>query len=209
MPSNDPSGFDDGSDVWRRDGRQRTRRQVLAAAGVASTVGLTGCLGGDGGSEPPDPVTLGTNADCDVCGMVIAQHPGPTAEIFYADQQPSGHDNPARFDSTWEAFQYDFERQNRGWERQVMYVTDYSAVDYDLTEDGGDLLISTHPEAEAFADASEVTFVAGSAVIGAMGRDLIGFGDEGDAAAFRDEHGGETYSLAEVTPEVVAGLGRD
>jgi len=188
----------------------RDRRRVLAGAGVALGIGLAGCLGGDGdGGDVPSPTTMGQQDECDVCGMVIPNHPGPTTEIFYADQQPSGHDNPARFDSTWEAFQYDFERQNRGWERQVMYVTDYSAVDYDLTEDGGDLLISTHPEAEAFADASDVTFVAGSAVIGAMGRDLLGFGEEGDASAFRDEHGGETYTLEEVTPEVVAGLGRD
>jgi len=193
-----------------REHVDRDRRRVLAGTGVALGIGLAGCLGGDGdGGEVPSPVTMGQQDECDVCGMVIPNHPGPTTEIFYADQQPSGHDNPARFDSTWEAFQYDFERQNRGWERQVMYVTDYSAVDYDLTEDGGDLLISTHPEAEAFADASDVTFVAGSTVIGAMGRDLIAFGEEGDASTFRDEHGGETYSLAEVTPEVVAGLGRD
>jgi len=205
MPSNDPSGFDDGSDVWRRDGRQRTRRQVLAAAGVASTVGLTGCLGGDGGSEPPDPVTLGTNADCDVCGMVIAQHPGPTAEIFYADQQPEGHENPARFDSTWEAFQYDFDHED--WTREGFYVTDYSTVDYELREDGGQTVISTYYDAESFTDATDVTFVVGSEVVGAMGKDLIGFSERENAEAFRDEHGGDLAPFDDVTPTMVATLG--
>jgi len=186
------------------------RRRVLAGTGLLLGLGLAGCLGdgGDGGAVP-DPVTLTQADECDVCGMVIPNHPGPTTETFYADQQPSGHDNPARFDSTWEAFQYDFERENQGWERQAMYVTDYSSVDYEITEDGGDLLISTHPEAEAFAPAGEVTFVVGSEVIGAMGKDLVAFTDDGDAEAFQADHGGELLALDEVTPSVIAGLGRN
>jgi nitrous oxide reductase accessory protein NosL len=156
----------------------------------------------------PEAITLTTSDQCEVCGMVIPNHPGPSTEIFYADQQPSGHDNPARFDSTWEAFQYDFERQDRGWERQVMYVTDYSSVDYEVFEDGGTVLISTHPEAEAFVDASEVTFVVDSEVNGAMGRDLIAFSEEGDATDFQEQYGGQTMGLEAVTPSVVAGLGR-
>jgi len=143
-----------------------------------------------------------------VCGMVIPNHPGPSAEIFYADERPSGHDNPARFDSTWEAFQYDFERGDRGWTREAFYVTDYSAVDYSVTEEGGDRVISTHPEAEAFADVESVTFVVGSAVKGAMGRDLIAFTERGDAESFADEYGGSLAAFDEVTPETIAQLGR-
>jgi nitrous oxide reductase accessory protein NosL len=155
----------------------------------------------------PEPVTLTTEDQCEVCGMVIPNHPGPSTEIFYRDEQPSGHDNPARFDSTWEAFQYDFERQDRGWERTAFYVTDYSSVDYTLTQDGDSMLISTHPEADAFVDATEVTFVANSEVKGAMGRDLIGFSAEADADSFSDEHGGTLLSFGDVTRETVAGLG--
>ena len=180
------------------------RRQVLLG-GTAVLAALAGCGSGDG--EAPEPVTLTTDDSCEVCGMVIPNHPGPTTEIFYADQQPSGHDNPARFDSTWEAFQYDFERRDRGWTRRAFYVTDYSAVDYELFSEGGDTFVSTHTEAEAFAAAESVTFVVDSEVIGAMGRDLIGFGDRADAESFRAEHGGSLVGLDDVTPEMIAQLG--
>ena len=164
-----------------------------------------GCLGDDGG-DAPSPATLTEDDTCDVCGMVIPRHPGPTAETFY-DRDPSGHSNPARFDSTWEAFQYDFERRDRGWTRRAFYVTDYSAVDYDLFSEGGDTYISTHPEAEAFAPAESVTFVVDSEVIGAMGRDLIGFGDRGDAETFQSERGGSLATLDDVTPTMISQLG--
>ena len=192
------------------DRRRVSRRRFLGATAAAVAAGgLAGCLSGDGGGDgdAPEPVTLDESDSCDVCGMVIPNHPGPTSEVFYADEEPAGHANPARFDSTWEAFQFDFARRDEGWSREAFYVTDYSAVDYDLFEDGGDTLISTHPGADAFADATEVTFVVGSEVVGAMGRDLIAFGDEGDAEAFQAEHGGDLAAFDDVDEATVASLG--
>jgi copper chaperone NosL len=183
------------------------RRRPLLVGGAAALAALAGCGGSDPG-EGPEPIALTTDDRCDVCGMVIPNHPGPSTEIFYTDNRPSGHDNPARFDSTWEAFQYDFERRDRGWDREAFYVTDYSAVDYSITEEGGDSIISTHPEAEAFVDAEAVTFVVGSEVKGAMGRDLIAFSERSDAESFADEHGGSLAGLGDVTRETVAQLGR-
>ncbi|MEF8852600.1 MAG: nitrous oxide reductase accessory protein NosL [Haloarculaceae archaeon] len=176
------------------------RRQVLLG-GTAVLAALAGCGSGDG--DAPEPVTLTTDDSCEVCGMVIPNHPGPSAEVFYADRRPSGHDNPARFCSTWEAFQYDFDRD---WSVEVFYVTDYSSVDWSLSEAGGDRLISTHPEASAFVDAETVTFVVGSEIKGAMGRDLIAFSDRADAESFRDEYGGSLAGFDDVTPETIAGL---
>jgi len=176
------------------------RRQVLLG-GTAVLASFAGCGSGDG--DVPEPVTLTTDDSCEVCGMVIPNHPGPSTEIFYADQQPSGHDNPARFDSTWEAFEYDFERD---WSVDAFYVTDYSAVDWSLSEAGGDRLISTHPEASAFVDAETVTFVVGSEIKGAMGRDLIAFSEQSDAESFRDEYGGSLAGFDDVTPETIAQL---
>jgi nitrous oxide reductase accessory protein NosL len=190
--------------------RRRTVLVGLCGVGVAA---LAGCserqdTGTDGTTTAPAAMTLTDGDTCEVCGMNIVNHPGPSAEIFYPDHQPSGHENPARFDSTWEAFQYDFERADRGWERSVMYVTDYSAVEYELFSFRDTTGISTHPDASAFAPADDVTFVANSEVVGAMGRDLIGFGDEGDASSFRDEYGGELVTVDEVTPQLIAQLGR-
>lgn len=179
-----------------------TRRRLLAAMGVGGLTSVAGCLS----AETPDPVTLGNDDACDVCGMVIPQHPGPSTEVFYRNEDPSGHDNPARFDSTWEAFQYDFERRDRGWTRAAFYVTDYSSVDYELFTDGGTMFISTHPAAEAFTPASDVTFVVGSSVEGAMGRDLIAFSDDEDATDFAAEYGGSEAAFDDVTRSTIAEL---
>lgn len=184
-----------------------TRRRLVAGGCSALVAGIAGCLGGGGDSAPPAPVTLTGDDTCDVCGMVVPNHPGPSAEIFYADHRPSGHDDPARFDSTWEAFDYDFDRRDRGWSRRAFYVTDYSTVDYRLLHRGGDVLVSTHPEADAFVDATTVTFVVDSEVNGAMGRDLIGFSARADARSFRDDHGGDLTGFGDVTRETIAALG--
>jgi nitrous oxide reductase accessory protein NosL len=188
-----------------------TRRRLLIAGAGAATSAVAGCLGGggdSGGDEPPAAVTIPEDATCDVCGMVIRQHPGPSAEVFYADQEPEGHENPARFDSIWEAYQYEFEREDEGWENVAFYVTDYSAADYDIFEDGGDTLITRHYEASTFAAAADVTYVVDSRVKGTMGRDLLGFRNESDAESFKSEYGGLLTTHDGVTPQIIAGLGR-
>ncbi|WP_258560403.1 nitrous oxide reductase accessory protein NosL [Halorhabdus salina] len=179
-----------------------TRRRVITLTGAGTAMGLAGCLSAD----TPAAVALTDEDACDVCGMVIPHHPGPSAEVFYRNKEPSGHANPARFDSTWEAFEYDFERLDRGWTRAAFYVTDYSAVEYDLVTEGGRTLISTHTESDTFAFAADVTFVVDSSVEGAMGRDLIGFSKQSDATAFQDEHGGSIATFDDVTRSMIAGL---
>jgi len=174
---------------------------VLGAALAAGAASLAGCTGGD----TPEAVTIPPDATCDVCGMVIAEHPGPSAQAFYADQRPGGHANPARFDSTWEAFGFDFERED--WTREALYVTDYSAVEYEIRTVQGDSVISRHVDAASFADAAAVTFVADSAVLGTMGADLLGFSERADAETFREEHGGELVTADEVTPALISQLG--
>jgi nitrous oxide reductase accessory protein NosL len=182
----------------------RFRRRAILGATAAVAASLAGCGGSEG---VPEPIAIGEDDRCDVCGMVIRNHPGPIAQIFYAENEPEDHGNPARFCSAWEAFQYDFDRRNEGWSRRAFYTTDYSDVDYEIATDGGERFISAHPSAEAFAAGESVTFDAGSSVLGAMGADLIGFTDETDARAFADEHGGEVVAFADVTPSIVSELG--
>ncbi len=183
-----------------------SRRAILRATGVAATVALAGCLGGDDG-DVPAPAAVQSDWTCDACGMVITNHPGPNAEIFYADRRPNDHDNPARFCSTWEAFRFDFEKRDAGWSRAVFYVTDYSSVAYEVFQEGGDTLITSHADAAAFTDASAVTFVVASDVQGAMGEDLVGFSERSDAEEFAAQYGGDLVPFADVTRDTVAGLG--
>ena len=199
---------EDEESAHRSNGGSICRRHVISGIGALGATALAGCLGGTGTptAEPPDPVTISNEATCDVCGMVISQHPGPSAQVFYADERPNDHDNPARFDSTWEAFKYDFEHDD--WTREAFYVTDYSSVEYEISTDEGQQLISRHVDAETFADATETTFVADSSVIGTMGKDLIAFSSRDDAESFRADHGGDMVSFDEVSPTLIGQLGR-
>jgi len=177
------------------------RRRVLASvAAVAGTgVGLAGCLEDDGVEDvPADPVALDDGVSCDVCGMVIEDHHGPAGQLFYTDGEPEDRDGPARFDSVTELVVYHEERRERGWELREAFVTDYSAVDYDLEERNDTTYITSHVAAETFVDATTVSYVVGSAVEGAMGRDYFPFSDDGDAAAFADDHGGELLAWEEL-----------
>ena len=188
------------------------RRAFLATAGGAAAA-LAGCAGigrdGRGGDDGdlPDPVSLGGGKQCDTCGMVIGEHPGPSGQIFYREHAPTGHDDPARFDSVRELFAYHFDRRRRGWEALVVYVTDYSVVDYSIEIRGGTPYLSSHVEPGAFADARGVVFVVGSEVHGAMGPDLVPFSTEGDAEAFAAERGGEPVAFDDVDAGVLSRIG--
>lgn len=173
----------------------------MAAGATGVGFALTGCLGGPGG---PDPVRLRGGVDCDVCGMVIGKHPGPTGQIFYREQSPQGHANPARFDSLKQCFfPYLFEHRQRGWSASALYVTDYSAVDYTVETAADEPHISSHPEPGAFAAAKDLHYVVGSRVIGAMGPDFIPFADRADADAFSADFGGEVLSFGAIDEGVI------
>ncbi len=164
---------------------------------------LAGC-GGSGSSSTPDPVSLGGRKQCDVCGMVIEDHPGPNGQTFYKNHSPEGHDNPARFDALTELFTYHFEKTSLGWEVAAMYVTDYSGVDFTIDEQDGTKYISSFVAPDTFAPASDLVYVINSPVQGAMGPDLIPFSAETDATAFAKTHGGQVISYDEIDQATVA-----
>jgi len=185
-----------------------TRRQVVAAIAAAAGAGIAGCSTDESTTGTPTPVSLAGTKQCEVCGMVVAEHPGPSATTFFADQTPEGHDGPAWFDSVKERFVYVREKERLGWTPTVTYVTDYSTVDYEIADEGGTKTISRHVAPGTFAPASEVVYAAGSEVVGAMGVDLLPFTVRDDAAAFRDEHGGWLVTHDDVTEETLARLRR-
>ncbi|WP_158601205.1 nitrous oxide reductase accessory protein NosL [Haloplanus aerogenes] len=181
------------------------RREFLLAGGAAGTALLAGCSGGQSnGGPPPDPVPISENAECDVCGMVISEHPGPNGQIFYRENSPERHDNPARFDSTKAClFPYYFEHEQRGWTAEAVYVTDYSRIDYEISVVEGQQYIQTAMAPETFSNAADVVFVVGSDVHGAMGADFIPFSDADEGTAFADEFGGRTVTMDDITPKML------
>lgn len=114
-------------------------------------------------------------------------------------------DRPARFCSGLCTYTFLFEHEDEQ-EPEVVYMTDYSDVDWEIDDGGEEPTISSHPEAEAFAQAEDLTMVVDSDVEGAMGADLIGFSDADEAEDFQDDHGGERYEHDEVTNELIMSL---
>ncbi|WP_424005332.1 nitrous oxide reductase accessory protein NosL (plasmid) [Haloarcula salina] len=181
-----------------------TRRRVLAGvAGATATAALAGCQGTE---ETADPVALSGDESCDQCGMVIGQHPGPTGQTYYRENSVDGHDPPARFCSASCTYRHRFANEQSGWTPDVTYLTDYSAVDYEVRTDGGATVISRHLDVAAFASSDGLTVVANSDVEGAMGPALVPFGDEADAEAFAEEYGGETLAAESISRELVGSM---
>jgi len=177
-----------------------TRRGVLAGAGATVATSLAGCSMLDDGTTPA-AVSVGGQASCDVCGMVISKHPGPNGQIFYADHDPEDHDPPFRFDSLKScAFDHYFRKKRQDWSVDVFYVTDYSSVEYSVSEEGGKSFISGHENPESFAKAKSVSYVIDADVYGAMGTDFVPFSDEDEASDFAEQYGGRVVSFGDISP---------
>ncbi|MCU4743706.1 nitrous oxide reductase accessory protein NosL [Halobacteria archaeon AArc-m2/3/4] len=169
------------------------------------SVGLfAGCLGND--ADRPDPISLEDGGNCDYCGMVLESHSGSKGQAFYGDDVPEAHDGPAWFCSGTCTYNYVFDQEDVGLEPTAIYLTDYSAVEYSLSSENGEAFISAHLTADVFSSVEDLAFAVGSDVYGAMGPDLVGFGDRADAEAFVDEHGGELYEHDDVSRELLSTL---
>jgi nitrous oxide reductase accessory protein NosL len=142
--------------------------------------------------------------------MVIGNHGGPNGQIFYEEHSPEDHDNPAWFHTlTFGLFPYYFEHERRGWEATVIYVTDYSTVDYSIQTGKSRTTISAPTAPETFADATEMTYVIESDISGGMGPALLPFSVSDDAEAFISNHGGQTITFDEITPVFLSEYTRD
>lgn len=179
--------------------RTINRRRLLAGTAALGITGIAGCFEGDEQNEAPaDPVSLDDGQACLACGMIIEDHYGPSGQLFYTGGQPEANDGVAWFDSVTELVTYHREQTDRGWELRDGFVTDYSAVDYELVERDGTTYITSHVDASVFADLTDLRYAVGSTVEGAMGEDFHPFSDQEDAAAFVDEHGGAVRSWSEL-----------
>jgi len=175
------------------------RRRVLA--GAATLLALAGC---QSDSDTAEPVSIGDGENCLQCGMVISDHPGPVGETYYQENTPNGRENPIMFCSTVCTYRHRFAKEQEGWAPAATFLTDYSAVEYDVRTDGGATVLTHHLDAAAFAPASDLTVVANSDVQGAMGTALVPFSDSADAEAFVEEYGGQTLPAEDIQRELVS-----
>ncbi|WP_254763203.1 nitrous oxide reductase accessory protein NosL [Natrinema marinum] len=182
------------------------RRTVLGSVAAACLGSIAGCVGDEGTANAPDPISIDAEHACDNCTMAVGNHPGPAGQSHYEDPTAVlDEDRPAQFCSTLCTYAFTFDQQRES-EPVVSYLTDYSAVEYEVDDSGQRTVISRHLEADAFGDVSGLTMIADSDVEGSMGRTMIPFGDADEAEEFQAEYGGDSYENDEVTQELVMSL---
>ncbi|MEF8813658.1 MAG: nitrous oxide reductase accessory protein NosL [Halovenus sp.] len=185
------------------------RRSFLRTSVAAASVGsLAGCLGGDSEESGPEPVDLSGGKFDDDHGMEIGPHGGANGQIFYEEQTPPDREGgPFWFHTlVFSLFPFHFDRRDRGWEADVIYVTDFSAIDWTVQERDRGPTMPSPTAPETFAAATDLTYVAESSVMGGMGPGLHPFSDGDEAASFVDDHGGETLAFGTIDRALVETL---
>jgi copper chaperone NosL len=156
-------------------------RTLLLAALAAATLAACGQPDNPAAVAPLE-ITHGTS--CALDGMLLADYPGPKAQIHYAGQA-----EPDFFCDTVEMFNLYLKpeqvRAVRG-----LFVQDMGKADWDQPRDH-------------WIDAKTAYYVHGSKRHGSMGPTIASFAQQADAAKFATEHGGKVYRFADITPDMV------
>ena len=151
---------------------------ILVAAGA-----LAAC-GQDKIAEKVAPLEITQGTSCSLDGMLLADYPGPKAQIFYAGQA-----EPDFFCDTIEMFHvYLTPEQVR--EVRGIFVQDMGKTDWNEPHDH-------------WIDAKSAYYVYGSKREGSMGPTIASFALQQDAAKFAAEYGGKVYRFADIKPDMV------
>ncbi|OYR50891.1 nitrous oxide reductase accessory protein NosL [Halorubrum sp. Ea1] len=180
-----------------------SRRRLLSGVGAGIALAAAGCLGEESASITP--ISLDGERACDQCGMIIEDHPGPVGQVHFEDDEPEGG-RPGQFCSSTCTYTYRFDAEDAGRTPLATFLTDYSLVEQEVFEEGSDVMFSSHVESEAFSRTTDLTVVARSEVVGAMGPELIPFSEEADVTAFVDEYGGEPMPATDVERSTLEAL---
>lgn len=153
---------------------------------VALTSGLLAACGQPADKAPASLVVeIDQSTACALDGMLLADYPGPKAQIHY-----DGRSEPDFFCDTVEMFSlYLKPEQVRGV--RALYVQDMGKADW------------TTPRGH-WIDAKAAWYVHGSKRKGSMGPTIASFGSEADAQKFVTEYGGKVYRFEAITLEMVA-----
>ena len=123
---------------------------------------------------------------CPVCGMFVKKYPDFLAQIVFADG------NARFFDGVKDLFKYFFDMERYTNKQTIddiafIYVSDYYSLEP--------------------IEGQSAWYVAGSAVYGPMGKELIPFAGEDDARQFMQDHEGKSLlRFEQITPELISEL---
>ncbi len=131
------------------------------------------------------PVEITRATICSLDGMILADYPGPKAQIHYAGQA-----EPDFFCDLMEMFNVMLKPEQT---RKVLaaYVQDMGQTDWNNPQDH-------------WIDAKSAFYVLGSKKMGSMGPTLGSFSREEDAKKFAATYGGKVLKFGDVTPPMVA-----
>lgn len=151
---------------------------------AALTAALLAACGQPAGPTAVAPLEISRSTSCSLDGMLLADYPGPKAQIFYAGQA-----EPDFFCDTIEMFHvYLTPEQVR--EVRGIFVQDMGKADWDEPHDH-------------WIDAKSAYYVYGSKREGSMGPTIASFALEQDATKFAAEYGGKVTRFADIQPDMV------
>ncbi len=125
-------------------------------------------------------VVIESGESCHLCGMIIANYPGPKGQAYTKTS-----DEVRKFCSTRDLFSYLLDPEFSLQVKEV-YVHDMSKTPWEKPHD------------DHFIDARKAWYVMGSSQKGAMGTTLASFGLEEDAQAFRAAYGGKVIAFDDI-----------
>ena len=157
---------------------------ISAASAIAPLGLLSGCSEQAAQQRSLAPVEIDRSTSCELDGMLLADYPGPKAQIHFA-----GQDKPSFFCDTVELFSTLLAgEQVRAV--QAVYVQDMGKADWN------------QPQGH-WIDAKTAFYVLGSKRHGSMGPTIGSFAQEADAVKFAPEYGGKVLRFGEITADMV------
>lgn len=129
-----------------------------------------------------DPVAFHGDDECHVCGMIVADFPGPKGQVVERD-------GVKKFCSTAEMLSWWLQPENRILQARL-YVHDMGQSQWDQPEDGH------------LVDATQAWYVTGTPLQGAMGASLASFADQQAAEELAAQHeGAQVVSFEQIDQE--------
>jgi copper chaperone NosL len=157
-----------------------TRKFILLSCLVLV---LAGCEPSGGGAALT-PVEINPGTTCDLDGMLLADYPGPKAQIHYA-----GQPEPVFFCDTVELLNT-LLRPEQVRAVRAAYVQDMAQAEWEQPRGN-------------WIDARTAFYVLGSKRHGSMGPTIASFAQQDDARKFAQQWGGRVLPYAEIKPEMV------
>lgn len=157
-------------------------RQTLFLVTLCAAALLVAC--GDKSETAVVAVEIDPATTCDLDGMLLADFPGPKAQIHF-----KGEDKPTFYCDTVEMFNTLLNPEQVKPVRAVM-VQDMGKADWE------------QPRGNWF-DARTGIYVLGSKRKGSMGPTIASFVQEADAQAFASQYGGKVLRFGDITRDMV------